>query len=219
MLRVSPRARLAALPLLAALAAAGCSSPPSRLYLLSAVTEPGAAPSASASGARTAASGSTLPRGSGEQHGAPLVGVSVSVPEYLDRLDIVERTSANELKPDYSAQWGENLGVTATRAVVEDLIARLPSDDVVIFPSRSARSVDYVVRLDLTRFEMDAQRRSVLAGRWSIADKDGRERASGRVQHAEPVEQEGYTAMAAAMSRNLAAASTEIAAALQRLPR
>ncbi len=201
--------KLAALALsLAALF--GCSSPPSRLYLLSStepatVRQPGAA-----------ISGSSQP-GTTRQPHASVIAVAVTVPEYLDRLDIMERVGANELKPIYSAQWGESLATTATRAVAGNLSAHLPSDDILLLPSRSQRRVDYQVNFDLTQFESDSSGNSTLTGRWSIADGDGVERMSGRVQRSERADGSGYDAMAAAMSRNLAAASSDIAAALRRL--
>lgn len=199
-------------PLLLVCLGSGCSSPPSRLYLLSSIESPTPAPSSGV----TAISGSSQ-RAPLKVANAPVVGVTVSLPEYLDRLDIMERTSANELKPIYTAQWGESLAATATRAVAENLTARLPSDDIVILPSRGQRRLDYQVNLDLTKFESDSAGNSAMAGRWSISDGEGTERASGRVQHSEQTDGSGYDAMAAAMSRNLAVASAEIATALRRL--
>lgn len=192
---------------------AACSSSPSRLYLLSAVSAP---PQVAAADAGSAVMATTPPR-MRLSAGTPLVGVSVTVPEYLDRLDIVERTSNNELRPDYSAQWGEDLAVTATRAFAQDLGALLPAADIVTLPSRARRDVDYQLTLDLTRFESDSAGQSTLAGRWSIADASGNERASGRLLLAETAESGDYAAMAAVMSRNLASASGQIATALARL--
>jgi len=200
---------LVALPPLLALLVAGCQSPPSRLYLLNSI------PATPQTQAATAASGSSRPAGHAS---GPVIGVAVSVPEYLDRTDIMERTSANELKPNYDAQWGENLAVTATRTVSDNLATLLPSDDIMMLPSRSRRSFDYQVNLDLTRFESDPQGVSTLAGRWSISNSDGVEKASGHVLRTETAGGAGYDAMAAAMSRNLAAVSSDIANALQRLP-
>jgi uncharacterized protein len=190
----------------------GCSSPPSRLYLLSS-TEP---PVAGQPTVGAAISGSSQPALARRPSGR-VVGVAVTVPEYLDRLDVMERTSANELKPIYSAQWGESLATTATRAMAGNLSADLPSDDILILPSRHQRRLDYQVNFDLTKFESDAEGNSTLAGRWSIADGDGVERMSGRALRSERVDRPGYDAMAAAMSRNLAAASVEIATALRQV--
>ena len=204
-------------PLLLATLGAGCSSRPSQLYLLNSLAPSPQSPMAAQAGITSKDSGSSRPAGMSTGASGPLVGVAVTVPEYLDRLDIVERTGANEVKPIQSAQWGESLAVAATRAVAENLIALLPSDDVIMLPSRSRRSFEYQVNLDLTRFESDSQGRSTVAGRWSISDREGTERATGRVLRSEPAERAGYDAMAAAMSRNLAAVSADIADALQRL--
>jgi uncharacterized protein len=209
----------ALLPLLLATLGTGCSSQPSQLYLLNSLSPSPQSPMAAQAGVTPMGSGSSRPAGVSKSANRPLVvvAVAVSVPEYLDRLDIVERTSANELKPIHSAQWAESLAVAATRAVAENLVALLPSDDVIMLPSRSRESFEYQVNLDLTRFESDFEGRSTVAGRWSISDREGRKRASGRVLRSERAEREGYDAMAAAMSRNLAAVSGDIADALQRL--
>jgi len=209
----------ALLPVLLATLGTGCSSQPSQLYLLNSLSPSPQGPMAAQAGVTPMGYGSSRPAGVSKSANRPLVvvAVAVSVPEYLDRLDIVERTSANELKPIHSAQWGESLAVAATRAVAENLVALLPSDDVIMLPSRSRESFEYQVNLDLTRFESDSEGRSTVAGRWSISDREGRKRASGRVLRSERAEREGYDAMAAAMSRNLAAVSGDIADALQRL--
>jgi len=211
MTRPTNRPILAALSLSLAVLLIGCSSSPSRLYLLSSTETPAAKRPDVAAGI----SGSSQP--AARYPAGRVVGVAVTVPEYLDRLDVVERTSANELKPIYSAQWGESLATTATRAMAGNLSANLPSDDIVILPSRTQRVINYQVSLDLTKFESDSEGNSTLAGRWSIADVNGVERMSGRVQHSEMAAGAGYDAMAAAMSRNLGAVSGEIAAALRQV--
>ena len=204
--------------LLLALLLPACSSQPSRLYVLNATLPAEQAQAAAQSGASGLASGASERIGRARPSRGAVLGVSVTVPEYLDRLDIVERTGSNELKPNYQAQWGESLSVTATRSVAENLLSLLPEDDVLVLPARNAGQVDYQVTLDLSRFESGADGEFVLAGRWSVADQDGKERASGRILHAEQARSGDYAGMAAAMSRNLATASAEIAAAVRRLP-
>lgn len=211
---IRSRAGATLLPLLLL---AACSSPPARLYLLSSRASPPQHTSAQPDLA-SVGYGSSHPVGGAMPADAPRVGVNVSVPDYAaDRTHMVERTSANELKPLYDAQWAESPAVTATRTLTEDLAALLPSTDVLMLPSRSGRGLDYEVRLDLTTFETDAQGTSILRGRWSILDSEGKERARARVARSERVGKGGYDEMAAAMSRNLAAVSDDIAAALQQL--
>jgi uncharacterized lipoprotein YmbA len=197
--------------------AACAPPPPTQLYVLnSPVARPGdqVLSLAPAPDSKAVRSPSTAPKNATSL----LIGVAVTVPEYLDRLEIVQRSSPNEIKPAYSALWGENLTIAATRAMVENLTVQLPTDDVITLPSRSTKSFDYQVNLDLYRFETDPSGMSILTGRWSITDMEGTERASGRVAHSEPIGGTGYAAVAAAMSRNLAAVSEEISTAIRAAP-
>src|SRR4051794_16463778 len=107
--------------LLLALLVPACSSQPSRLYVLNATEPAEQARAAAQSGASGLASAAARPIGRSRPVRTAVLGVSVTVPEYLDRLDIVERTGSNELKPNYKAQWGESLSATATRSVAENL--------------------------------------------------------------------------------------------------
>jgi uncharacterized protein len=190
-----------------------CQSSPAELYVLSAQPAP---ESGTPSQAKLAADRSA-PRSPNSGKPIRTVGIAVSVPEYLDRAEIVERASANELKPSYNAQWGESLSIDAARVVSEDLEALLPSANVVMLPSRARRSIDYEVNVNLVRFESDAAGSAMVVGEWTIGASDGHELASGRFRHSEPLAQAGFAAMAAAMSRNLAAVSVDVANALGRL--
>jgi uncharacterized protein len=193
---------------------AACQSSPAQLYVLS---SPTAARQNAGSAQLVEAAGRDLPQPTYFGKLVGTLGVAVTVPEYLDRLDIVERAGANELKPSKKAQWGESLSVDATRVVVEDLEALLPSVNVVIVPSRTPRSLDYEVDINLIRFEGDASGNSVIAGEWTISASDGHELASGRFMRPEPIAERGFSEMAAAMSRNLAAVSSDLATAFKQL--
>ena len=204
---------LAVLPL-----AVGCSSSPSQFYLLSSSATPPPGHAMLKPADAEIGVGSSRPGNGSRRTAASLVGVAVTIPEYLNRLDIVERVSANEAKPTSAGQWGEDLSVSATRAVAEDLTTLLPLQDVIMMPTRIARPLDYQVNLDLMKFDSDSEGNSILTGRWSITDAAGVERASGRASYSERATASGYQAMAATMSRNLGAVSRDIAAALNKLP-
>jgi uncharacterized lipoprotein YmbA len=192
-----------------------CQSSPAELYVLSA--QPAPTSSALSQAKLVDATGRPAPHS--VSPGKPLgtVGIAVSVPEYLDRPEIVERAGANELKPSYKAQWAESLSIDASRVVSEDLEAFLPSANVVLLPSRARRSIDYEVNVNLVRFESDAAGSAIIVGDWTIGASDGHELASGRFRRSEPIARPGFGEMAAAMSRNLAAVSADIADALGRL--
>jgi uncharacterized lipoprotein YmbA len=191
------------LPVLLVLLLIACQSEPSRLYLLN--SSPG--PSFSA---ETVLVSPGAGRSSG-QASAPVVAVRVTLPDYLDTTDIVLRTGANELKPDHDAQWGESLARAAARVMTENLAAGLPAAEVMMWPSRSSRAADYIVAVDLSRFDSDPAGDTVAEGRWTITDAAGREVASALVPREEKASGGGYDAMAAAMSRNLMGVSAEIA--------
>jgi len=187
--------------------AAGCSSSPSQLYVLNSAID--------ARQNLASAEKAARPAGMATHAESPLISVAVTVPDYLDRLEIVQRTGNNELKPVYSAQWGERLATMATRALAEDLMALLPNDEVVVLPSSGDRSADYKISVDFIRFESDAGGQAVAVGRWSITDRDGNERMSGPIRSSEQAKDKSYAAMAAAMSDNLATISVDIAARLK----
>jgi len=200
-----------------ALVLVNCSTRPSRLYVLSSQAN---SSSVSRDGSEVRAEGNISARSpnagkNGDEH---RFGVTVTVPEYLDRLDVVRRTSENVLQPNYNVQWGEGLAVTATRALAEDLAGLLPFADFMSMPSRTRQMIDFQIHLDLDRFESEANGVSVLVGRWTVTDSAGNERASGRVSRNEPLEKKNDSeAMAAAMSRNLWTVSVEIAEVCRQL--
>jgi uncharacterized protein len=194
----------------------GCfSSPPPNLYLLSSL------PAAEAKQAAAAAPGREIGAGSSRPGlaGTPVIGVVATVPPYLDRRDIVMRTGANQVKAMDNDRWAEDLSVSVTRTIADDLGVLLPAADVVMLPSYLGQTIDYEVRVDLTKFDIESDGTTTIAGRWSIADAGrGQERAVGRILRSERADQAGFAAMAATMSRNLSAISAEIAAALGALP-
>lgn len=206
--------RRCAFPFLFASLLAACQSPPSRLYLLS--SSPVPSPNAAADLAGYGLSGRQHGRSAGSSR---LVAVAVALPAYLDNTNIVQRANDNALKPDYSAQWGESLSLDATRVLAEDLAAGLPSVDVIMMPSRSPQLPNYEVEVDLTRFESDLVGHTVARGRWTITNAAGHEVASARVWREEQASGTGYEAIAAAMSRNLAALSADIARTVEALSR
>ena len=133
-----PLRTLAALMLAAC---AGCgSTAPSRFFALTAL-EPGAEPAA----------------------GEVLVLVDpVGVAEYLDRPQLVRRTSAVELEVDDYSRWAEPLDEALTRVLASDLRQLLASD-------RAGPDAGIVrVACHVSRFEADEQGRAVLEARWTI---------------------------------------------------
>lgn len=144
------------------------------------------------------------------------VGVAaVSLPEYLDRPQIVTRTGPNQASLSDFDTWIEPLATMVPRVLTDDLSVLLSSDQVVEMPQRRAIAFAYQVEVDVNRFDVDGTGRVVLDARWYVID--GRERLidSGRATLAEPAgNPSDHAAVAAAMSRALGGLSQQIAEAI-----
>src|SRR5215510_9952978 len=98
----------------ASLLVGGCASQPSRFYLLSALPS-----------TETAS-----PATSGQQR--PTIGVGpVTLPRYVDRPQIVTRTSPYEIKVAEFDRWAEALDSNFSRVLADNLSFLLPTARVV----------------------------------------------------------------------------------------
>lgn len=186
-----------------AIAAVACATtPPPKLYVLTAAAVP---------------AGAQPVRG-------PSIGVAAAaVPEYLDRAEIVSRTRTNEILLSPDSRWAEGLAVNAQRVLAENLSRLLASDRVVMLPTRTGARVEIEVFVELMACEIDADGQAVLAGRWSVIEADTkRELAGARFSLIEPTGappgQPNYPAAAASLSKAFAAVSGNIARALAQVP-
>ena len=191
----------------------GCgSSVPPRLYLLS--------------GGSGAAAIASQERGGGRAQQGEIalvsatpgvrLGVAVTIPQYLDRPEIMVRTNEYELEPMENARWAEGLTITASRAIADDLSMLLPRDDVVSLPTRTERAFDYRINVEFTKFDIGTDGRAEVAGRWVIVEVSAdKERASARFRYAGDAGALDGKLAAAAMSDMLSKVSLEIQAALQ----
>lgn len=194
-----PVVRLAIVCVILLLAACSPPTPPPNLFVLNPVAPP--------------------PPGDRAAIGLPEVLVAqAQVPEYLDRAQLVERTTANELKLVEADQWAERLSINMARVVAQNLSAMVPADANVAQAARSSLPFDYEVVLSLNSFELDQNGAAVLTGRWSVTNADGtKELAAASVSLREPPSRPGIAAAVEAMNANLGAVSRDIAAAIKRL--
>ncbi len=183
-----------ALTALVALTLLGCgTTEPSRLYTLSDLTTNKTAPN--------------KPNGIA-------VGVGpVSLPQYLDRAQIVVRQSANRVEASEFDRWAEPLKTTVPRALTENLSVLLVTDRVYSLPRRQRLALDYSVIIDVARFEPTSAGGVSLVARWQIFGSSDKDRlADGKTV----VERDGaapgdFEAMAALMSDALIILSRDIA--------
>src|SRR5262245_25612258 len=177
----------------------GCASQPSRFYLLSALAN-----------IETASPGA-----SGQQ--GPTIGVGpVTLPRYVDRPQIVTRTSPYEIKLAEFDRWAEALDSNFTRVLAENLSILLPTARVVMSPWPRATPIDYQITVDVTHFLSQVGGDSLLIADWTLFKGEGQEMlTSGRSRFSASPSGQDYPAIVAAMSQTVASLSREIATTIR----
>jgi len=184
--------RLAAL--LAAAALAGCgSSPNAKFYTLSSIAAP--QPAAATAPYRVA------------------IG-AVTVPDVVDRPQIVARSGANEVTINEFALWAEPLKSVIPRAIAENLTRELDGAIVSTYPQSASISADCRVQIQVQRFDSALGDAATVELLWTVSPPKG-ESKSGRSVVREATGGAGYDALAAAHGRALTAVSRDIAAAVR----
>lgn len=169
----------------------GCArSPASRFYVLTEV--PGSIAAVAAEPGRGAS-----------------VGVG-PVSLYLDRPQIVTRRGA-QMQVDEFERWGEPLSDGVPQAIAAHLAATLQTERVVVFPWAAARTIEYQVVMDVTRFDGVVGGDVLLHARWRVLGQDRKELVLRFSSVREATGETGYPALVAAMNRSLGALSREIA--------
>ncbi len=178
----------------------GCaSSPKTRFYTLSSLQERGKEPKNVAS-----------------DQGLIIVLGPVKFSEYLDRTEIVTRSSSNRINfSDFDA-WASPLSEDFTRVLAENLSTLLSTNSIILYPRPRRSLVDYQITVDVIRFDGPLGGDISLIARWSIFD--GKEKKLLTVRKSkivEPSGAQGYEAMVVADSRALEKLSREIAEAIR----
>jgi uncharacterized lipoprotein YmbA len=142
--------------------------------------------------------------------GAPSISVGpVSIPELVDRPQLVVRVRANEVVLTEQERWAEPLRGAITRVVAANLATALGARVV----GQRNGDADYRVTLDVQRFESGED--ALIEAGWTVVPRTGERRSGHSVARAKPQRKE-YDALAAAHSAALAAISKEIAAAIRK---
>ena len=174
---------------------AGCSSPNSRFYSLTAAPTPGATPS-----------------------DLSVVVSPVIIPAAVDRAQMVVSVGPNQVRVDEFNRWVGPLQNGIARVVAENLVAMLGTPRVTV-SSQTLTVLDYRVAIDVQRFDSALGEAATLDAYWTVVRaKDGKSQ-TGRTSLREPTTAPGYEAVAGAHSRALARLSQDIADALRALDR
>ena len=180
---------------LSLLSQVGCaSSKPSRFYVLSAL--------------------SPVERPSEKQGIAVGIG-PIEFPKYLDRPQIVTRSSQNRLHFGEFDRWAEPLEQNFARVLTENLSTLLATDDVVQYPWKRSTRIDYQIIVTVNQFDASIGGDTVLHARWTVNDAEGHPlvapQGSRIVEHAASMD---YGAMVEAASRAVEQLSRQITSAI-----
>jgi uncharacterized lipoprotein YmbA len=158
---------------------------------------------------------------SGEERGAAVgegtvlwVG-PVRVRDYLNRPQIVTRTSSNEIKIHDFHYWGEPLNSNFTAILAENLSVLLSTDRILIFPFRKQQGLpmDYQVSVDVIRFDGEPGVKASLLAQYYILKFDGNERkqiVTRQPSLSKPLADKSFETLVATMSELVADLSREI---------
>lgn len=179
-----------------AFAAAACSrSPRVTFYTL----EPGAQ-------AETTAAATTIP--------AVSVG-PITLPEVVDRPQLVVRVAANRVEILETHRWAEPLKSDIPRLIAENMRRLLGSSRVSSHLQHAGADADLRVLVDIQRFESLPGEAVTVEAVWSIRRATGGGQITGRSLVREPVDAMGYDPMVAAYGRAIHAVSRDLAGAIR----
>src|SRR6266481_3584613 len=180
-------AQLISIVLMTAIAV-GCSTAPSRFYSLASTSTADGTPPTTA---------------------AVMVG-PVTIPAAVDQPEFVVQVAANRVQVDEFNRWVSPLGDGIARAVAADLVVLLGTPEVASAQLANF-TPDYRVTIDVQRFDSIRGDAAVVEAVWTVRKTAGGETRSGRTVAREPVQGQGFDALAAAHSRALTKMSGDIA--------
>jgi uncharacterized lipoprotein YmbA len=139
----------------------------------------------------------------------------VTLPETVDRPQLVVRVGANQVALLDQHRWAEPLRSGIPRVIAENLSHLLGSQRVVTFSQNAIRDAEYRVLLDIQRFDSMVGQTVIIDALWTVRRASGGEPTTGRSVVREPVSGDGYDALVAAHGRALATLSRDVAESIR----
>lgn len=104
----------------------------------------------------------------------------VQLADYLNRLPIVRRAGDGRLVFNDGERWAEPLELAFRRVLADNLDRLLGGNTVVPSPTPAATDSAYRLRVEVSQFDIGADRQAVLDARWSLRPANGKD---GIVHH------------------------------------
>jgi len=139
----------------------------------------------------------------------------VTVPDAVDRPQLVLRTSATRVEVVELARWAAPLKHEIPRVVAQHLARLLPGAATATSAERAMNAPDYRVVIDIQRFDSAPNESAAIEAAWTVRGAGGVSRSGRSV--ATETSAAGHAALVEAHGRALAAISRDIAAAITAL--
>ncbi|WP_026841852.1 PqiC family protein [Citrifermentans bremense] len=145
---------------------------------------------------------------------APSVSVGpVTIPELVDRPQIVVRVAENRVEVLESHRWAEPLKSEIPRLMAQDLGRMLGSSRVSSYGQSAGADATYRVLVDIVRLEAVPGDTATVQALWTV--RRGNARIKGESLVREKVSAPSYDQLISACSRALAGVSSDIAKAIR----
>jgi hypothetical protein len=142
----------------------------------------------------------------------------VSIPDILERPQIVTRTGDNRVSVSDTRRWAGTLKKDFTRVLVENLNVLLREDRGAVSTDDIVLDPDFLVAVSVNRFDGGLAESVWLSSVWSVKPQKGKKELEVRKSMiAEATRGPGYEELVAAHDRAAAALSREIAGEIRRL--
>lgn len=136
----------------------------------------------------------------------------VTIPDYLDRAELVFQSSPNRFEIPSQHRWAGSLQQDVQRVFGTNLANELGTTTVHFHPWDRRLKCDVEVSLAVVRFHSVTGEDAVLEANWQIDRGSGESTAQGHLIKREPLAGDGYEAVVAAQSRLLSQVAKELAA-------
>lgn len=147
-------------PLVTLISVCGClgRSQPTRFYLLQPI------------------SGAPAEKTAGGNIDGIRIGVGpITLPDYVDRPQIITLVGPHELNLSEFNHWSEPLSDSVPRILEENLSALLSTQYIYKYPWLGSTMLDYQIEMNITRFDAERGGNAVLAARWMLISGENKQ--------------------------------------------
>jgi uncharacterized lipoprotein YmbA len=139
----------------------------------------------------------------------------LTIPDLIDRPQLVLSKPGNQVMVSEQVRWAAPLRSELPRVIASNLAQILKDARVSAYPQSSDVNTDYVVAVDIVRFDSVVGDTATLEALWTVRPGKGGDEKNGRSVLQEKTNGSGYGDLVAAHERALSTLSREIAEAIR----